>query len=148
MTPAAPQYDSRYLAGIVLFNRGAYFDAHEVWEGLWRDCPGDQRRFYQGLIQAAVAIYHAGNGNAAGAGRLLRSGRSYMLAYPSPHLGLDVPAFWRDVERYLKHLLEGAGPTGAGEPAPAIAPDPPPGGWPDPDCFLVGDGPADPGGTA
>ena len=31
--------DTRYESGIELFNRGEYFDAHEVWEDLWMDCP-------------------------------------------------------------------------------------------------------------
>ena len=61
------EYDPRYLLGIVHFNRGDYFEAHEVWEDLWHDTAGPDRRFYQGLIQAAVAVYHAGNGNARGA---------------------------------------------------------------------------------
>ena len=30
-------YDPRYLAGIVLFNRGDFFEAHEVWESLWME---------------------------------------------------------------------------------------------------------------
>src|SRR5262245_16678381 len=105
MEPAAPHYDPRYLAGVVLFNRGDYFEAHEVWEDLWRDCPGEDRRFYQALIQAAVAIYHWGNGNARGASRLFHSGRSYMAAYPSPRHGLDVPAFWRAVAHYVAGAL-------------------------------------------
>ena len=33
-------YDPRYLAGIVLFNRGDYFEAHEVWEDLWMETAG------------------------------------------------------------------------------------------------------------
>ena len=46
------EYDPRYLAGILHFNRGDYFEAHEVWEDLWHDKAGPDRRFYQGLIQA------------------------------------------------------------------------------------------------
>ena len=42
-------YDPRYLAGIVLFNRGDYFEAHEVWEELWADSHGTERKFHQGL---------------------------------------------------------------------------------------------------
>ena len=33
-------YDPRYLVGIVHFNRGDYFEAHEVWEDLWTRRPG------------------------------------------------------------------------------------------------------------
>jgi len=91
--------DSRYLDGIERFNRGDYFDAHEVWEEWWMDCPSAERRFAQSLIQAAVALYHWERGNAAGADRLFRSGRRYMEPYAPLYLGLDVANFWADLER-------------------------------------------------
>jgi predicted metal-dependent hydrolase len=107
------EYDPRYRAGSELFNRREYFAAHEVWEDLWHDTAGPDRQFYQGLIQAAVAVYHAGNGNARGARRLFHSGRRYMSAVPDRHQGLDVPAFWAAMERALAEFLA--------EPAPATA---------------------------
>jgi predicted metal-dependent hydrolase len=110
---AATEYDPRYRAGASLFNRGEYFEAHEVWEDLWRDTTGLDRRFYQGLIQAAVAVYHAGNGNARGARRLFHSARRYMSAYPERHLGVDVSAFWRAMERALADFLIDPAPAGA-----------------------------------
>ena len=88
MGPAA-EYDPRYLAGIAHFNRGEYFEAHEVWEDLWHETTGPDRRYIQGLIQAAVAVYHAGNGNARGARRLFHSGRRYMAGFGPVHFGLE-----------------------------------------------------------
>jgi predicted metal-dependent hydrolase len=120
-----PDYDLRYLAGIVLYNREDYFAAHEVWEALWRDCPAGDRRFYQSLIQAAVALYHWGRGNAAGARRLFNSGRGYMEAYRPWHLGLDVTAFWHGVELVL----------GGGAAVGAVALVPPPTRWPTDDTI-------------
>jgi uncharacterized protein len=110
---AATEYDPRYLAGIDRFNRREFFEAHEVWEDLWHDTPGPDRRFFQGLIQAAVAVYHANNGNARGARRLFHSGRRYMSGYPAHHFGLDVPTFWAGLERALAGFLP--------DPAPASA---------------------------
>jgi len=60
-------YDPLYLQGIERFNRGEYFESHEVWEGLWRREPEPPRSFYQGLIQAAVALHHLRCGNLTGA---------------------------------------------------------------------------------
>lgn len=111
--PADSGYDSRYLAGIDCFNRGDYFDAHEVWEDLWMECQTAERRFVQSLIQAAVALYHWGRGNQAGADRLFHSGRRYMEPYRPRFLGLDVMKFWSDVELAF---------TG---PRPTIVLDPP-----------------------
>jgi hypothetical protein len=102
---SATEYDPRYLAGIDLFNRGEFFDAHEVWEDLWHDTAGPDRRFYQGLIQAAVAVHHATNGNERGARRLFHSARRYMSAYPSRHLGLDVDDFWIAMANAMAEFL-------------------------------------------
>lgn len=107
----APKYDPRYLRGIEAFNRGDHFEAHEVWENLWRDCPAGDRRFYQSLIQAAVSLYHAGRGNPAGANRLLAAGRDKMAGYPPAHLGLDAAGFWRAVEAAVADLLCGRPPA-------------------------------------
>ena len=109
-----PAYDPRYLAGIGCFNRGEFFDAHEVWEGLWMECPAADRRFVQSLIQAAVALYHWERGNRTGADRLFHSGRRYTEPYMPCYFGLDVEKFWADVERAF-----------AGH-RPVIALDPPP----------------------
>src|SRR5437868_2828922 len=78
---AHPPYDPRYLAGIVLFNRGDFFEAHEAWEALWMDTAGPDKRFYQGLIQAAVGLCHFCNGNVRGAAKLYHSSRDYMSRY-------------------------------------------------------------------
>jgi predicted metal-dependent hydrolase len=46
-----------YLLGIDLFNRGYYWEAHEVWESLWHAAGrhGAIAAFLKGLIQLAVA---------------------------------------------------------------------------------------------
>ncbi len=71
-------YDPLYLGGIKHFNECDFFEAHEVWEELWTDYRGESRKFYQGLIQAAVALYHFGNGNIRGARKLYHSSRDYL----------------------------------------------------------------------
>jgi predicted metal-dependent hydrolase len=133
-------YDPRYLAGIVLFNRGDYFEAHEVWEQLWMETAGPDKRFYQGLIQAAVALCHFCNGNVRGAVKLYRSSRDYMMRYPSLHLGLNVNGFWEQMDRCFAELLAQPEPDRRITPdedlLPALGLSPPPSAWPDPTAFL------------
>lgn len=105
-TPDSP--DARFLAGVELFNRGEFFDAHEVWEDLWRDCASSERRFFQALIQAAVAAYHYSRGNTTGAARLYNSGRRYMEPFRPAYLGLAVDAFW---DAMAAHLAGTSAPT-------------------------------------
>ena len=134
------QYHPRYLAGIVLFNEQAFFEAHEVWEDLWAESFGPERKFYQGLIQAAVGLCHFGNGNLRGAVKLYHSSREYMEPCGSPFLGLDVVDFWRQMERCFAGLLGVPEPDRSLRPDPALLPvlrlDPPPDDWPDPAEFL------------
>jgi predicted metal-dependent hydrolase len=135
-----PAYEPRYLAGVVCFNRRDFFEAHEVWESLWLDKDvGEDRRFVQGLIQAAVGLFHFGNGNRRGAIKLYGTAKNYMDAYPSPYLGLDHAAFWRDMERCFADLHAAAEGTDVrldDALIPTIALDPAPDNWPDPEPFL------------
>lgn len=134
------EYEPRYLAGIVVFNDRDFFEAHEIWESLWLDCAGPERRFYQGLIQAAVALYHFGNGNLRGASKLFQSSRKYMEAYGDKYLGLDSGAFWRQMEQCFAEVFAQDDPDRNLRPDPAVIPvitlDPPPDAWPDPSQFM------------
>ena len=95
---ARDDYEPLYLAGVVLFNAREFFDAHEVLEDLWNECAQPDRRFYQAVLQAAVALYHFGNGNLRGSVKLFKSARAYMDPYPEVHLGLDRLAFWKQMD--------------------------------------------------
>lgn len=140
MAEPATAYDPRYLAGIVFFNRHEFFDAHEVWEDLWQECTGPERRFVQGLIQAAVALYHFGNGNLRGASKLFQSSRDYMTRYGPDYLGVDNSVFWQQMERCFAMVLNprstGATPALDEQLIPTITLHPPPEQWPEPESFL------------
>jgi uncharacterized protein len=128
-------YDPRYLAGILFFNEHDFFEAHEVWEDLWSESHGDERRFVQGLIQAAVGLFHFSGGNLGGAVKLYRSSYDYMKTCGSPFLGLDVTAFWLQMGRCFEPLLSTPTPDRNLRPTPELIPvislDPPPATWPD-----------------
>lgn len=133
-------YHPRYLAGIVLFNQQDFFEAHEVWEDLWAESTGDERRFYQGLIQAAVGLCHFGNGNLRGAIKLYNTSRAYMEGLSSPFLGLDTQGFWKQMA-YCYDELHAA--TSSNDPIeldverlPVISLDPPPEAWPAVSSYL------------
>jgi uncharacterized protein len=92
-------YDPLYLEGIAHFNVCDFYESHEVWEALWTEYRGPSRKFYQGLIQAAVGLYHFGNGNIRGAKKLYVSTRGYLEPYRPRHRGLDVDKFIDEFER-------------------------------------------------
>ena len=70
-----------------------------MWEALWADYQGPSRKFYQGLIQAAVALHHFGNGNIRGARKLYHSTRTYLEPYRPWHMGLDLETVSGQFER-------------------------------------------------
>jgi predicted metal-dependent hydrolase len=133
-------YDPRYLAGILFFNQRDFFEAHEVWEDLWAESAGLQRSFYQGLIQAAVGLFHFSGGNLRGAAKLYRTSRAYMEPCGTGFLGLDVAAFWERMERCFAALLATEPPDPALRPVeeemPVITLAPPPVSWPNLDDFA------------
>jgi predicted metal-dependent hydrolase len=93
MGATADTYDPLYLQGIAYFNACEFFEAHEVWEELWKNYSGELRLFYKGLIQAAVALHHFGNGNIRGARKVYHSSREYLAKYGPVCEGLNVERF-------------------------------------------------------
>ncbi len=74
--------------GIDLFNEGKFFECHEAWEEVWKRSSGDEKLFYQGIIQAAVAILHAQRGNLTGAASMYAKASAKLDHLPSEHMGL------------------------------------------------------------
>ncbi len=60
------------------FNRGDWYECHETLEDLWIGSEDEIRRFYQGILQIAVALLHWRNGNFGGSVSLLSSGIDYL----------------------------------------------------------------------
>lgn len=66
--------DDRFSRGLEQFNQQEFFDCHETWEALWKNLSGTEKELLQGLIQIAVAYYHALRENQAGAIKLMERG--------------------------------------------------------------------------
>ncbi len=55
-----------------MWNKGLFFECHELAEEEWRHAPAAARPFWQGLVQAAGVYVHLERGAAEAAGRLGR----------------------------------------------------------------------------
>lgn len=95
----------QYLEGIRLFNDEDFFECHEVFEELWSESQGDDRKFLQGMIQAAVALFHFGNENFGGAKKLYLSSRQRLEPLGDVYLGIDLQRFRVDFETCFQELL-------------------------------------------
>ena len=65
---------ARLAPGRAAFDRGAFFEAHELWESVWRGLGGAERIAVQGLIQIAAALHHHQRGRPRPAASLLAKG--------------------------------------------------------------------------
>lgn len=95
--PARFELQEGLFAGARLFNATRYFDAHEIWEDVWRPQRGRERDFYRGLINLAVAMNKATEGNANGVLRLVDRADALFSSYGASHRGLDLAALRRDL---------------------------------------------------
>jgi predicted metal-dependent hydrolase len=80
----APSHDA-FLRGARLFDRGAFFEAHEAWEERWLvETDAITRRFLQGLIQIAAGLHKlVVVGDRASASRLLAKGLAKLDERPA-----------------------------------------------------------------
>ena len=96
-----------YERGIDLFNQGRFFECHEAWEEIWKRSDGDVKLFYQGLIQAAVAILHAQRGNLEGARSLYEKASAKLDKIPHEHMGLAVGELRIELSRFIEVASRG-----------------------------------------
>lgn len=102
-----------YLAGVDLYNRAFWWEAHEAWEGPWKVSVPASRRHLQGLVQLAAALIKWRQGKQRGMEKLAHSSRALLEAVAAEHphyLGMDLP-----------DLLQRADTFFASPPAPGKA---------------------------
>jgi len=99
----------RLEQGRAAFNRGQYFEAHELWEEAWLELDGVERILVQGLIQIAAGLHHLRQRRPRPAAGLLRKGLDKLArgAFVPP-VDLRTAALARDVAQVLAEL-ESAG---------------------------------------
>ena len=80
--------------GAVLYNARLYFETHELLEPIWMEQPpGRDRMVLQGIIQAAVGLYHFQHENWRGGIRVLGYGLSKAEAGRPVFHGLAMDSF-------------------------------------------------------
>lgn len=94
--------DLRLIKGIDEFNKGLFFECHETLEEIWQEEHGEDRRFYQGIIQIASGYFKWEQGVLIGAIKLWRSGLEKLEPYGPVHRGVDLGSFVEEVKENLK----------------------------------------------
>jgi predicted metal-dependent hydrolase len=100
--------DPHYAGYFAYFNRGLFYEAHDVLEQLWLPERGrGNDLFYKGLIQLAGAFVHLQKNRPAPAAALFKLARKNLAQYPADHESLDVRGVLALIESWL--AMSGAG---------------------------------------
>jgi predicted metal-dependent hydrolase len=99
----------RARAGLILFNAGSYFEAHEELEAAWKAEPGAVRRLYQGILEAGVTYLHITRGNYAGALKVYDRSMKWLQGWPAECRGVNVEKLRQDLSATVQ-VVRGLGP--------------------------------------
>lgn len=97
-----------FWQGIDQFNQGEFYACHDTLEAIWIEAPVVDKKFYQGILQIAVGLYHLGNHNWRGAVILMGEGLNRLREYQPEYGGVDVGQFIEDASELL-HEVQTAG---------------------------------------
>jgi CheY-like chemotaxis protein len=96
---------SRARQGIELFNRGDYFEAHEILEEAWKEDDTPGRELYRAILQVAVAYLQIERGNYNGAVKMFLRVRQWIDPLPELCRGVDVAQLRADARRVYDQVL-------------------------------------------
>ena len=86
--------EAEFSRGIHLFNRQAYWEAHEAWENVWQDMSDnredDAEIILRGLIQLTAGLHLLSVGKPAGARGNLLKAQEKLALYDKPFMGIDL----------------------------------------------------------
>jgi uncharacterized protein len=99
--------------GIAEFNRQEYYACHDTLEALWMDSIDPDKKFYQGVLQIAVACHHLQNHNLKGAAILLGEGMGRLRYYQPVYAGIDVSQLIQSSHYLLQHVQQIASSDGS-----------------------------------
>jgi predicted metal-dependent hydrolase len=91
---------------VSLFNGGAWYAAHDLFEELWHESSDSLRPLLQGILQLAVGQLHFERGNHRGATILTGEGLGRLRRCPDQALGLDL-LLLRDQAAAWLQMLQG-----------------------------------------
>jgi len=83
--------------GVFYFNNERFWESHEAFEGVWKECYGHEKNLIQGIILLAVAFAHAQkNDTSIGLGMLGRA-LEKLGTSPSRYHNIDVDRIRRKI---------------------------------------------------
>lgn len=90
-----------FWQGIDQFNQGDFYACHDTLEAIWIEAPVFDKKFYQGILQIAVGLYHLGNHNWRGAVILMGEGLNRLSGYQPAYYGINVEQLIDETSEFL-----------------------------------------------
>ena len=109
-----------FWQGIEQFNSQDFYACHDTLEALWMEAGEPDKRFYQGILQIAVALYHLENQNWRGAVILLGEGINRINYYQPSYAEIAVKDLLGQSVKLLIALQQ-AGPEKVADFLPLFA---------------------------
>ena len=95
-----------FSQGVEQFNHQQFYECHDTLEAIWIEAPELDKRFYQGILQVAVACHHLHNLNWRGAVILLGEGIRRLSDYQPDYQDIDVTQLLRESNLLLQTLQQ------------------------------------------
>ncbi|MEG4862776.1 MULTISPECIES: DUF309 domain-containing protein [unclassified Microcoleus] len=117
MTEEMPE---EFWQSIEQFNSQDFYACHDTLEALWMEAGEPEKKFYQGILQIAVGLYHLSNQNWRGAVILLGEGINRLSYYQPSYAEIAVEDLLRQSAKLLSTLQQ-AGPEAVAKFVPLFA---------------------------
>lgn len=102
------------IIGLRVFNKGEFYESHEILEDVWAEEKSDFRLVYQAIIQVAVVILHCQISNYPGADQLGEKAQAKLILFPDTARGINITKLKNDFEKLMDEV-HALGPERIGE---------------------------------
>jgi len=93
------------LKGLEKFNRGKYFEAHDLLEIAWMEDQSPGRDLYRAILQVSVAYYQILRGNYNGAGKMFLRMRKWLDPLPEICRGINIEKLRQEARAVHQEML-------------------------------------------
>lgn len=90
--------------GIDLFNECDFFSAHDFFEDIWMETSGNEKEFFQGLVQISVGCYHLICGNLKGAKSQLSKGNTKLKKFEPRLYNINLISLNKKIELLINNI--------------------------------------------
>lgn len=94
----------QFNEGVKLFNKGYFWEAHEAWEGIWRDQTGDGKCFIEAFVQIAEGYNFAKTGKTSTAIYLFEKSIIKLRCFEQVNCQVNLFSFLEDTNDVLTQL--------------------------------------------